>query len=52
MHCSPSRRFTVHDRRNTQDELQADPDLVNQVLEITCDEEVPTAHRYQLPEVE
>lgn len=34
------------------EELQADPDLVNQVLEITCENDALTVRRYRLPEVE
>jgi hypothetical protein len=34
------------------DELETDADLVNQVLEITWDEEALQVRRYQLPVVE
>ncbi|MDA8349393.1 MAG: DUF5615 family PIN-like protein [Pseudomonadota bacterium] len=34
------------------DEVQADPDLINQVLEITCEEDVLTVRRYQLPKAD
>lgn len=32
------------------DELEADPDLVNQVLEITCEEHALAVRRYRLPD--
>jgi len=34
------------------DELQANPDLINQVLEVTCEEASIMIRRYWLPEVE
>lgn len=34
------------------EELQADPDLVNQVLEITYEEDVLTVRRYSLPKAD
>lgn len=34
------------------DELEADPDLINQVLEITCEEDALTVRRYSLPKAD
>lgn len=34
------------------DELQADPDLINQVIEITCEKDSIVIRRYWLPAVE